>query len=127
MKKREKWIVGILLSVNFICSLTALCFCCPRNESLSFDYIEVIIGILSLLVTILIGWNIFYALGIRKELRSKIDNVRIESRQSLKHHSELNEKDFNNIVDVIQRIETFSNKLDTGVLELAKIVKEKSK
>jgi hypothetical protein len=31
------------------------------------DYIGVIVGILSLLVTVLIGWNIYIALDIKKE------------------------------------------------------------
>ena len=58
--------------VALIISVIALCRTCPRTVSLSFDYLGVIIGILSVLVTVVIGWNIYSILDI-KNLRSEND------------------------------------------------------
>jgi hypothetical protein len=52
-------------------SLCLICPCLPRilsNRELQFDYIGAIIGVLSLLVTFLLGWNIYSALGIEKNV-----------------------------------------------------------
>lgn len=38
----------------------------PRGINLDFDYYGVIVGILSLLVTILIGWNIFSVIDLKR-------------------------------------------------------------
>nr|DAM90817.1 MAG TPA: hypothetical protein [Caudoviricetes sp.] len=82
MKNREKWIVEISLLIVFAFSLTALCCSCPRNTCLEFDYLGVIIGVLSFLVafiTIIFGYNI-YSLrdNLRKEQAVKIDDIKKE-------------------------------------------------
>lgn len=82
MKNREKWIVEISLLIVFAFSLTALCCSCPRNTCLEFDYLGVIIGVLSFLVafiTIIFGYNI-YSLrdNLRKEQAVKINNLKNE-------------------------------------------------
>lgn len=66
--KKECAIWGALL-----CSLIALCRTFPTP--LYFDYMGIIVGILSLLVTLLIGWQIYNAIEINKKLQS-IDNVK---------------------------------------------------
>lgn len=82
MKNREKWIVEISLLIVFAFSLTALCCSCPRNTCLEFDYLGVIIGVLSFLVafiTIIFGYNI-YSLrdNLRKEQAVKINDIKKE-------------------------------------------------
>ena len=42
-----------------ICSVVAICVSLPSVPELGIDYIGVIVGILSLLVTMLIGWQIW--------------------------------------------------------------------
>lgn len=64
--------------VALIIAVVALCRTCPRTVSLSFDYLGVIIGVLSVLVTVVIGWNIYSILDIKSlqlEFDSKIKNV----------------------------------------------------
>lgn len=70
-----KWILSI---VSFLFSLIVLCKCFPRlieipNET-GFDYIGLIVGILALLVTMLIGWQIYNALS----LEQKVSNIKKE-------------------------------------------------
>lgn len=44
----------------------AICVVCPHKAELGFDYQGVLVGVLSLLVTALIGWNIYAIIDIRK-------------------------------------------------------------
>ena len=64
--------------MSFLFSLIVLCKCFPRlieipNET-GFDYIGLIVGILALLVTMLIGWQIYNALS----LEQKVSNIKKE-------------------------------------------------
>src|SRR5574344_831127 len=71
-RNRVSWISVLAMVISIIAigiSIIALCKCCPRNGNLSFDYMGVIVGILSLLVTVLIGWQIFYALKIQNDFK----------------------------------------------------------
>lgn len=59
--------VGFILSIlAIILSILAICFSLPRTE-LSFDYLGFITGILGVLVTVLIGWNIYAVIDFRQE------------------------------------------------------------
>lgn len=61
-------IISITIStLALVCSIVAICLIAPRKGELSFDYMGVIVGILSLLVTVLIGWNIATALNLKEE------------------------------------------------------------
>lgn len=56
----------------------------PRNyDNLCFDYMGVIVAVFSILVTILIGWNIYTALDIGKEMKI-IKNEQSKNRELLK-------------------------------------------
>lgn len=58
---------GIAIGVSFY-----------RTEKLSMDYMGVIVGILSLLVTVLLGWNIYTVIdmkGIKKEYEKLKEDV----------------------------------------------------
>lgn len=71
--KKESWAL-LLSSVAVLISLVTLCVACPHKAELGFDYQGVIVGILSLLVTLLIGWQIYNALEIKKEIKKEIDS-----------------------------------------------------
>lgn len=73
MKDWERWIIYPLLTVCLIVSLVSVCHTHPRIES-GFDYMGLIVGILSLLVTMLIGWQIYNALS----LEQKVSNIKKE-------------------------------------------------
>lgn len=77
MKLQEKWISYIALVLSFIAiafSLFVLVTYCPRTTELELDYMGIIIGILALLVTILIGWNIYTVLDFKNQIfKAQID------------------------------------------------------
>lgn len=59
--------------------VAAIAIAYPRKEELGFDYTGVIVGILSLLVMILIGYEIFRAFTfnkkVKKEVKKKLKNT----------------------------------------------------
>lgn len=72
MKKcRINWTLLISL-LALLVSIITLCLVKPHCSELSFDYQGVIVGILSLLVTALIGWNIYTTI----DLKGKIDEFK---------------------------------------------------
>lgn len=62
--------ISIILSIVALVISSLLMFpCLPRilsSKELQFDYIGAVIGILSLLVTALIGWNIYQVINIKR-------------------------------------------------------------
>ena len=72
-----------------ICSVVAICVSLPSAPELGIDYIGVIVGILSLLVTMLIGWQIWNVIAIDKKIDSKITKV----NTSLKVEIDVTKKD----------------------------------
>lgn len=64
--KKESWAL-LLSSMAVGVSLIAVCFAAYRSPNLEFDYQGVLVGILSLLVTILIGWQIYTFIDISKK------------------------------------------------------------
>ncbi len=59
-----------------ICSVVAICVSLPSAPELGIDYIGVIVGILSLLVTMLIGWQIWNVIAIDKKIRNEVNKAR---------------------------------------------------
>ena len=84
MKKESKdrnWIAWIALGLSVIAiivSVIAICIACPHVPELGFDYQGIIVGILALLVTMLIGWNIFSIIDIRK-IRDELLTTKVSS------------------------------------------------
>lgn len=119
------WKIAIYIGLPFSIFGTISCICVlfNRPNELDFDYTGVIVGILSLLVTILLGWNIFYALEFKKDMLSKLEENECKWKKRLELHSQLNQKDFENIVATFKRSEEYCNKLDNCLLELMKMHK----
>lgn len=65
MNRAERIILYIIIIASLVMSTVAMCHSFPRIYGI--DYIGVIIGILSLLVTILIGWNIYTVIDFNKK------------------------------------------------------------
>ena len=59
-----------------ICSVVAICVSLPSAPEVGIDYIGVIVGILSLLVTMLIGWQIWNVIAIDKKIRNEVNKAR---------------------------------------------------
>ena len=83
--------ISIILSiVALVVSLLLMFPCLPRilsNEELQFDYIGAIVGILALLVTVLIGWNIYQLVDmkdIKKNYETSIDAIKNEFDKRVK-------------------------------------------
>lgn len=59
-----------------VCSVVAICVSLPSAPELGIDYIGVIVGILSLLVTMLIGWQIWNVIAIDKKIRDEVNKAK---------------------------------------------------
>ena len=66
----------IISWISLFFSLIAISLFVFRQDPISFDWIAILIGILALLVTVLIGWQIFQIINIEK-IRSEINNEKI--------------------------------------------------
>ena len=134
-KTASRWLWTLSL-VAFALAVLALVLCaCHSIENQEFT-MGIVIAILSLLVMVLIGWNIFYALGIKDEIRTYKINTEtrlslLESRarklteahNNLKVHfdsfvSEVNKHD-RIITERFQRTDDFVAKLDEALLRIA--------
>lgn len=118
MKPHERWAIYPLLLFSLLASVIAICRTCPRAE-LGFDYIGLIVGILALLVTMLIGWQIYNALS----LEQKVSNIKKEY-DGLKDKSEALAQQQENIkvyneasMEFIQGITMVSNYNSTNLAQ----------
>ena len=87
MKYWERFIVYPLLGFMLIFILAILCKWYPRSitpQNLGFDYIGLIVGILSFLVTALLGWQIFNAIAFDKRINSEFNKYAITHNILLK-------------------------------------------
>lgn len=67
MKKEYSiWIISI---VSLILSVISVCVAVWRSPELEFDYQGVIVGVLSLLVTVLIGWQIYSIVDFNRKTK----------------------------------------------------------
>ena len=83
--KKENWALGLSI-VAMTIAIIATCIAAYRTPELGFDYQGVIVVILSLLVTVLIGWNIYTFIDI-KGTSQKIDKFRAEFEGKIKKSS----------------------------------------
>lgn len=74
--KKESWILGLSI-ISLMISVIAVCVATYRTSNLEFDYQGVIVGVLSLLVTVLIGWNIYTLIDI-KDTSRKMSKFQME-------------------------------------------------
>lgn len=63
--KRENTWVYVLTVLAILLSVAAIAITIPRKPEVDFDYQGVIVGILSLLVTVLIGYNVYSLIDLR--------------------------------------------------------------
>ena len=81
MSKYGNTITLILSAISIMVSVAALCRTYPHTSDLGMDYQGVIVGMLALLVTILIGWQIYTAINVREELKDIKDLRREINKQ----------------------------------------------
>lgn len=75
MSKTERIITWLAIGVSLLMSVIALCRSLPCVAGL--DYMGVIVGILSLLITVLIGWNIYSVVDFNKKKEELIAQEQI--------------------------------------------------
>ena len=101
MKNRIKSYWSNCLSIAaIICSLDAICVSLPSAPELGIDYIGVIVGILSLLVTMLIGWQIWNVIAIDKKIDGKVkqtsdsltESINVTKKEMIEYIEKANEK-----------------------------------
>lgn len=106
----------IMAIIALIFSGFAICNSFPRFCSNNFDYMGIITGSLSILVTLLIGWNIYSAIDATnkiKEMQNKLDEL--QSKQNEKSEELAGkiykiEGTFYNSVVSLEEKQVFSNK-----------------
>ena len=83
---KDKYISIIISLIALIISIISLCFAAYRAPNLQIDYMGVLIGILAILVTTLIGWQIFTFIDIKrtsKDLKAVSDGASNEVQKTL--------------------------------------------
>mgnify|MGYP003104152291 FL=1 len=83
-----------------ICSVVAICVSLPSAPELGIDYIGVIVGILSLLVTMLIGRQIWNVIAIDKKIDGKVkqtsdsltESINVTKKEMIEYIEKANEK-----------------------------------
>ncbi len=110
---KQKWMDGNVLSKLAISlSMVAVVLSCVSAFSNEFNITNPSfpLGVLSLLVTVLIGWQIFTALGIKKEIKDATERMR-EENQVLNSRLDAFEKASNKKIDEL--------KSEQGILKLS--------
>lgn len=82
-KEYSVWISG----ASLLLSVIAVCVSVWRSPELSFDYQGVLVGVLSLLVTMLVGFQIYNSIDVNRKIseieKVSRDTARIESSKSI--------------------------------------------
>lgn len=78
-------LVGAAIAVNLLCHEH------PTNE-VRFDYIGVIIGILALLVTLLVAWNIYSVVGVVQRVDNALQEQGKRFKEQEVHYEELRQE-----------------------------------
>ena len=66
MNKKANWAFGLSVVAVILC-IVSVCIAAYRTPELGFDYQGVIVGVLSLLVTVLVGLNIYTLVDFRRK------------------------------------------------------------
>ena len=114
-----------MLGIILLIILSILCCICPRitsEENPGFDYMGVIVGIFSFLVTLLIGWQIWATIKIDDKIEKAIQ----AERDKLKY--EIN-KDIDDKIDQYNRMmkDILGLRLNSNNNDAAKTLKDISK
>ena len=94
-KTMKNWISVTISVVAFVISIFALAIVIPMDSSkdgMDFDYIGAIIGVLSFLVTLLIGYQIYTVINVKEELK-EVRRIKdqIETKIQIKSEAITNE------------------------------------
>lgn len=77
---KSKYVL-IIAVVAFLFSILALCASYPAVESLQFDYLGLLVGILTVLVTTLLGWQIYNSISINQKINQLAGDYKVVSEK----------------------------------------------
>lgn len=78
MKRFLSYTQTALSLIAIVLSIVAICVTYPRSEDSGLDYIGIIVGILGVLVTVLVGWQLYNALNL-KELVNQTEKAKADA------------------------------------------------
>lgn len=78
MKRFLSYTQTALSLIAIVLSIVAICVTYPRSKGSSLDYIGIIVGILGVLVTVLVGWQLYNALNL-KELVNQTEKAKADA------------------------------------------------
>lgn len=104
MKKYRNIVILILSVISTIISIIAICRVYPNTSELGLDYQGIIVGILALLVTALIGWQIYIAINVKEELKEILVFRKEISNKINEKYSELDYQTSIELSQVIQML-----------------------
>lgn len=94
MGKKKNYFEIVNLIVCFIAivlSIIAISRTCYRTVELGFDYLGIIVGVLAILVTFLVGWNIYSAIDAKEKIKfyqDEIDRLKTLQEEQMKAFEE---------------------------------------
>lgn len=137
MKNRIKSYWSNCLSIAaIICSVVAICVSLPSAPELGIDYIGVIVGILSLLVTMLIGWQIWNVIAIDKKIDGKVkqtsdsltESINVTKKEMIEYIEKANEKSQTEIMTSLLFIQgdnfLFKSQFENALLRYLDIISD---
>ena len=72
----SKWGISIAIVasiISLLLSVAAVCRSYCRTEELGVDYLGIIVGVLAILVTCLVAWNIYTIIDVKSEIKKMKD------------------------------------------------------
>lgn len=114
-KGHIRWLI-IISILLIITNVLVLAVALPYQGNLRFDYYGAIVGILSLLVMVLVTWNIYTVIDVKEGLK-EINSYRGEMDE-MKNTQEANSNKISQLHSNIETINTNIEKMDTKLNSL---------
>lgn len=120
-KRRNEFTIGVrkevVIWVTMVCSLIALCRTFPVSSD--FDYMGIITSIFSLLVTVLIGWNIYTIIDVKsirkdfetwkKGIDKEINTYKTDCENKIKENKDYADTKYDEIQKRVNMIDFYGN------------------
>ncbi|WP_444344297.1 hypothetical protein [Phocaeicola coprocola] len=110
-----RYVIPIL---SLIISVIALAVALPRPNNLGFDYLGVIVAIISLATAFAVGFQIWNALSLEKRLQKLESKIEAENIAKIDTLEEKLTNDFNNKIKELDTWSSYKIDLVTGTIAL---------
>lgn len=109
MKNGWKVAIFIGIGISLSCSIAAICIASPHIPQLGFDYQGVLVGILSALVTILIGWQIWNLISAKDNLKKMSEEIEEAHQATTKQINDFKQQINASVGSVFRDLADFSS------------------